>query len=154
MTAAGARRPRLTEDHVLTASHLHAEYGDNTIFDGLSLTLSGTRRVGLVGPNGAGKTTLLRLLAGVEAPRRGRVTLRPGDVRVSAAGAAGRRPQDRPAARRRARRSSSARSAGGRCRPSSTARATLGIAHVPLDAPLGGPSGGEAARAAGRRAAR
>jgi ATPase subunit of ABC transporter with duplicated ATPase domains len=64
---------------MLTASDLHAEYGDNTIFEGLSLTLSGSRRVGLVGPNGAGKTTLLRLLAGVDAPRRGAVALGPGD---------------------------------------------------------------------------
>jgi ATPase subunit of ABC transporter with duplicated ATPase domains len=64
---------------VLTASDLHAESGDNIIFEGLSLTLSGDRRVGLVGPNGAGKSTLLRLLAGVDAPRRGAVTLGPGD---------------------------------------------------------------------------
>ena len=56
----------------LTASDLRAEHGDNTIFEGLNLTLSGDRRVGLVGPNGAGKTTLLRLLAGVDAPERGR----------------------------------------------------------------------------------
>jgi ATPase subunit of ABC transporter with duplicated ATPase domains len=64
---------------LLTASDLHAEYGDNTIFEGLSLTLSGARRVGLVGSNGTGKTTLLRLLAGVDVPARGHVTLRPGD---------------------------------------------------------------------------
>ena len=63
---------------MLTASDLHAEYGDNTIFEDLSLTLSGDRRVGLVGPNGAGKTTLLRLLAGVDAPERGAVALGPG----------------------------------------------------------------------------
>ena len=56
---------------MLTASDLHAEFGDNTIFEALSLTLTGDRRVGLVGPNGAGKTTLLRLLAGVDAPERG-----------------------------------------------------------------------------------
>ena len=64
---------------MLTASDLHAEYGDNTIFEALSLTLSGDRRVGLVGPNGAGKTTLLRLLAGIDAPERGTVALGPGD---------------------------------------------------------------------------
>src|ERR671932_2672373 len=79
MTPAGQRRLRLTEDLMLTASDLHAEYGDITIFEGLNLTLSGTRRVGLVGPNGAGKTTLLRLLAGVSAPARGSLALGPGD---------------------------------------------------------------------------
>ena len=41
---------------MLKASDLRCAHGDNTIFDGLSLTLSGTRRVGLVGPNGAGKS--------------------------------------------------------------------------------------------------
>src|SRR5215208_5911961 len=64
---------------MLTASSLFAAHGDTTIFDNLSFTLSGARRVGLVGPNGAGKTTLLRLLAGVVAPERGSVRLRPGD---------------------------------------------------------------------------
>src|SRR5690606_13796062 len=34
-------------------------------------------RVGLVGPNGAGKSTLLRLLAGLDAPVRGRVCADP-----------------------------------------------------------------------------
>src|SRR5215208_6086977 len=64
---------------MLTASSVFAAHGDTTIFDNLSFTLSGTRRVGLVGPNGAGKTTLLRLLAGVTAPERGSVALGPGD---------------------------------------------------------------------------
>ena len=63
----------------LKASDLRCAHGDNTIFDGLSLTLSGARRVGLVGPNGAGKTTLLRVLAGVTAPERGSVARGPGD---------------------------------------------------------------------------
>src|SRR6185312_10550262 len=64
---------------MLKASDLRATHGDVTIFDGLSLTLSGGRRTGLVGPNGAGKTTLLRLLAGVDAPEHGSVTLGAGD---------------------------------------------------------------------------
>ena len=75
---------------MLTASDLHAEFGDNTIFEGLSLTLSGDRRVGLVGPNGAGKTTLLRLLAGADVPERGTVALGAGRPRrLPAPGAAG-----------------------------------------------------------------
>ena len=64
---------------MLKASDLRAALGDATIFEGLNLTLSGDRRVGLVGPNGAGKTTLLRLLAGVTAPEHGSVALGPGD---------------------------------------------------------------------------
>jgi ATPase subunit of ABC transporter with duplicated ATPase domains len=162
---------------VLTASDLHAEYGDNTIFEGLSLTLSGTRRIGLVGPNGAGKTTLLRLLAGVDAPVRGHVMLGPED-RV------GYLPQEPPGPdltidrllgaalgevwRLRAElerleprlHEPDALAAYGEAQERfgalggwalqaqlDGARRALGIAHVPLDAPLGGLSGGEAARA-------
>jgi ATPase subunit of ABC transporter with duplicated ATPase domains len=177
MTPAGDRRPRLTEDLMLTASALHAEYGDITIFDSLSLTLSGTRRVGLVGPNGAGKTTLLRILAGVSAPDRGSVTLGPGD-RI------GYLPQEPPGPeltidrllgaalgevwrlhgeleRLESRLDDPAAlvaygeaqerfgALGGWALQSQLdgARGALGIAHVPLDAPLGELSGGEAARA-------
>ena len=162
---------------MLTASDLHAEYGDNTIFEDLSLTLSGDRRVGLVGPNGAGKTTLLRLLAGVDAPERGAVALGPGD-RI------GYLPQEPPGAeltidrllgaalgevwrlhgeleRLESRLDDPAALArygeaqerfgalGGWALQAQLdgARAALGIAHVPLDAPLGSLSGGEAARA-------
>ena len=162
---------------MLTASDLHAEYGDNTIFEGLSLTLSGDRRVGLVGPNGAGKTTLLRLLAGIEAPERGAVALGPGD-RI------GYLPQEPPgpeltidrllgaalgevwrlhgelerleprladpaalAAYGDAQERFGALGGWGLQAQLDGARAALGIAHVPLDAPLGSLSGGEAARA-------
>ncbi|TVT45985.1 ABC-F family ATP-binding cassette domain-containing protein [Amycolatopsis rhizosphaerae] len=48
-------------------------YGDRVVFDGLSLTASPGRRLGLVGENGAGKSTLLRLLAGFEEPLAGTV---------------------------------------------------------------------------------
>jgi ATPase subunit of ABC transporter with duplicated ATPase domains len=162
---------------MLTASDLHAEYGDNTIFEGLSLTLSGSRRVGLVGPNGAGKTTLLRLLAGVDAPQRGAVTLGPGDrigylpqeppgadltidrLLGAALGEVWRlhgeleRLEDRlddPATLARYGEAQERFGAlGGWALHAQLdgARAALGIAHVPLDAPLGTLSGGEAARA-------
>jgi ATPase subunit of ABC transporter with duplicated ATPase domains len=162
---------------MLTASDLYAEHGDMTIFEGLSLTLSGERRVGLVGPNGAGKTTLLRLLAGVSAPKRGSVALGPGD-RV------GYLPQEPPGPeltidrllgaalgevwrlhgeleRLESRLGDPAAlvaygeaqerfgALGGWALHAQLdgARDALGIAHVPLDAPLGELSGGEAARA-------
>ncbi|MGW4490298.1 ABC-F family ATP-binding cassette domain-containing protein [Amycolatopsis sp. NPDC004368] len=54
-------------------------YGARTVLDGVSLTASAGRRLGLVGENGTGKSTLLRLLAGLEQPRSGEI-LRGDDV--------------------------------------------------------------------------
>ena len=53
---------------LLKASDLRVAHGDTTLFESLSLALSGPRRLALVGPNGTGKTSLLRVLAGVDAP--------------------------------------------------------------------------------------
>ncbi len=41
----------------------------------LNLTFATGSLTAIVGPSGAGKTTLLRLLAGLETPRRGRITV-------------------------------------------------------------------------------
>ncbi|HEX6686647.1 MAG TPA: ABC-F family ATP-binding cassette domain-containing protein [Candidatus Limnocylindrales bacterium] len=49
-------------------------YGDRRVLDGVNLTASPGRRLGLVGENGAGKSTLLRLLAGAETPDAGQIT--------------------------------------------------------------------------------
>lgn len=59
-------------------SYLHAvdlvkSYGDRRVLDGVSLSASPGRRIGLVGENGVGKSTLLRLLAGLEEPDAGTV---------------------------------------------------------------------------------
>lgn len=50
-------------------------YGDRTLLDGVSATISAGSLTALLGRNGAGKSTLLRALAGLGPRRRGRVLL-------------------------------------------------------------------------------
>ncbi len=49
-------------------------YGDQTIFEDVSLILAPGERLGLVGENGSGKSSLLRVMAGLEAPDAGSVS--------------------------------------------------------------------------------
>ena len=59
----------------LEAIGLGRDAGGRAILDGIDLTLVPGERLGIVGPNGSGKSTLLRLLAGIDRPSRGSVTL-------------------------------------------------------------------------------
>jgi heme exporter protein A len=63
----------------LTASDLAATRGGRQVFAGISFTISDGEMLSVTGPNGAGKSTLLRLVAGLLAPRHGRVALEPVD---------------------------------------------------------------------------
>lgn len=56
------------------------------VFDGLTLRLT-ERRIGVVGRNGAGKSSLIRLVAGLAAPRAGRVRVDGVDVAKDRVGA-------------------------------------------------------------------
>ena len=53
-------------------------YSEKKLLEHVSLTVSDGDRIGVVGRNGAGKSTLLRLLAGLEVPDQGEVSLRRG----------------------------------------------------------------------------
>jgi polar amino acid transport system ATP-binding protein len=48
-------------------------YGDRTVLDRLSFTVSSGRHVTLIGPSGSGKTTILRLLMTLDRPDEGTI---------------------------------------------------------------------------------
>jgi zinc transport system ATP-binding protein len=50
-------------------------FGEETVLQGVSLTVNTGDFVGIIGPNGGGKTTLLRLALGVLKPSKGTVRL-------------------------------------------------------------------------------
>ena len=63
---------------MLQLSSLTKGFGDRILFDNVTWRLAADDRVGLCGPNGAGKTTLLRMLAGLDEPDTGAITMRTG----------------------------------------------------------------------------
>jgi ATPase subunit of ABC transporter with duplicated ATPase domains len=62
---------------VIVAKGLAAGHGVRVLFSGLDLTVAPGDVVGLVGANGAGKSTLLKMLAGIEPPAEGAVSVSP-----------------------------------------------------------------------------
>ena len=81
----------------LVAQGLAGGYGHRTLFDDLDLTVGAGDVVGVVGANGAGKSTLLRMLAGIDEPQAGVLSLAPTDafVGLAAPGARARAGRDR-----------------------------------------------------------
>src|SRR6478609_7936970 len=60
---------------LLAASGLCVERAGRRILDDITLAADAGEFIAVIGPNGAGKSTLLRLLAGLQNPDRGSVTL-------------------------------------------------------------------------------
>lgn len=67
---------------MLRAESVTRLLGGQTVLAGVSLSLDGRDRVGVVGPNGVGKTTLLRVLAGLDHPDGGRIVRAPPTLTV------------------------------------------------------------------------
>ena len=59
---------------MIEINHVSKSFGDKTVLDDITLSVSDGSIYGLVGYNGAGKTTLLCLMAGLYAPDKGNVT--------------------------------------------------------------------------------
>ncbi|NUP41251.1 MAG: ATP-binding cassette domain-containing protein [Streptomyces sp.] len=60
---------------MIEARGLTKRYGDRTAVEDLTFTVKTGRVTGFLGPNGAGKSTTLRMVLGLDAPTRGRVTV-------------------------------------------------------------------------------
>jgi ABC-type Fe3+/spermidine/putrescine transport system ATPase subunit len=65
----------LASNVLLDFSNVVKRYGDTPVVDGISFTVEPGEFFTLLGPSGCGKTTTLRLLAGLETPDAGEITL-------------------------------------------------------------------------------
>ncbi|HEX9945780.1 MAG TPA: ABC transporter ATP-binding protein [Thermoanaerobaculia bacterium] len=64
----------------LVLDRLDKSFGAQPVLQGLSLVVEKGEILALLGPSGSGKTTALRLIAGFEAPDRGRIAVEEQDV--------------------------------------------------------------------------
>ena len=62
---------------MIELDHVLMRYGEKTVLSSLSLRLDAPGRYAVLGPSGCGKTTLLRLIAGLEKPTSGRISIDP-----------------------------------------------------------------------------
>ncbi|MFE5032922.1 ectoine/hydroxyectoine ABC transporter ATP-binding protein EhuA [Streptomyces sp. NPDC056683] len=64
-----------TSDDLIRIEGVTKRFGDNTVLDGLDLSVQAGRHVTLIGPSGSGKTTILRLLMTLTKPDTGTITV-------------------------------------------------------------------------------
>ncbi len=63
---------------MLSVNELTLSYGNQRLLEGITLAVNEGEKVGLVGRNGCGKTSLLKILAGVERPDTGDLSIQRG----------------------------------------------------------------------------
>ena len=61
--------------NLVTLEDVSKQYSERPLLDGVYLRIDEGDRIGLIGINGSGKTTLLRIVAGLEQPDKGKVTV-------------------------------------------------------------------------------
>lgn len=61
---------------MVSVDNLKVEFGVTPLFEDVSYVINKRDRIALVGKNGAGKSTMLKILAGIQAPTSGSVSVR------------------------------------------------------------------------------
>ncbi|MDP7062071.1 MAG: ATP-binding cassette domain-containing protein, partial [Planctomycetota bacterium] len=59
----------------LDVSQIHKSFATSKVLNHVSLELQAGERMSIQGPSGTGKTTLLRIIAGLEQPDSGTITI-------------------------------------------------------------------------------
>lgn len=61
--------------NLLSIENLTKSYGEKILFDQISFGIAEGEKIGLLGVNGTGKSTFLKIIAGLESPDKGKITL-------------------------------------------------------------------------------
>lgn len=61
--------------NLLTVENISKSYSEKILFNDLSLGINEGDKIGVIGINGTGKSTLLKVIAGVEVPDTGKITI-------------------------------------------------------------------------------
>ncbi|MEU1801688.1 ABC transporter ATP-binding protein [Streptomyces sp. NPDC019937] len=79
-TTTGAAPVAVRDQEAVLVSGLRKEYGDTVALDGVSLGIGAGEAVAVMGPSGCGKSTLLNMIAGLDRPSAGHVTVHGEDL--------------------------------------------------------------------------
>ena len=72
----------VSEMNYLSIEQISKSFGDKMLFEGLSFGIDQGQKVALIGVNGCGKSTLLKILAGIDKPDTGNISVRKG-IRIA-----------------------------------------------------------------------
>jgi ATP-binding cassette subfamily F protein 3 len=64
-----------SEKIMISIEGLTVEFGGFTLLDSISFVINKKDRIALVGKNGAGKSTLMKIIAGMQTPSKGRISI-------------------------------------------------------------------------------